>query len=124
MRILPLLFLWVAGALLVAWTAHLPTPYRHGSHPLYEVSLEVLFMAVEIAALISVLRPRTYSRSWRRALGGFLLSLVCFLCALPLGDTAWPYDEVFLLWMLCVVLIMLSLTVWSVVSAMRVRHGT
>jgi peptidoglycan/LPS O-acetylase OafA/YrhL len=124
MRVLPLLVLWVAGAVSVAWTAHLPTPYRHGPYPLYEVSLEILFMAVEIAALVAVLRPRTYSRSWSRALGGFLLSLACFLCALPLGDTAWPYDEAFLLWMLCVVLIMLTLTVWSSVSTLRLRHGT
>ena len=124
MRVLPLLLLWLAGAVYVAWTAHLPIPYRHGGYPLYEVAREVLYMACETVALIATLKPRTYSRSWARALRGFLIALAFFLFAFPLADSAWPYDDAFLLWLLGVAAMMLLVTAWSGIAALRLRHGT
>lgn len=124
-----LIGIWALGAAFVVWYGRLPSPYlvhvRHlpppYPYPTSGVLWVLLFMAIQVAALALLIRPRTYSRSWFRAGLALLVSAAFFIFAGMGAMHAPPYFFAYIWWLLAMVAGSLLLLVWSSFGAFRHR---
>jgi hypothetical protein len=109
---------WVLGSSLVVYGSTLGNPYLtiHGvgldeQHRLGIALTFLLFVTVECAIVAAILRPRSYARSWVRALTAALFLSVChWFFFMPLHQpVAVGFHAMWLLafavtcWILCIV---------------------
>ncbi|WP_339413424.1 hypothetical protein [Pseudomonas sp. EA_35y_Pfl2_R5] len=121
--LLPLIAL--VGMALVIWAGSLPDYWMLrampvGSEAVYPLKPVLIFCAIviaECALLLGLLRPRSYCRSWGRALCASLLALGLALFWLQGALHAPPYYGMHLQWWLAVCLGLLLLTACSAVQA-------
>ena len=84
----------------------------------------VVFMTVQAALLMAVLRPSSYSHSWGRALVALAVSLGFFALGAIGSLHAPPPWGAWLWWLLALVAATVQLSLWSAMSAGRSRAGT
>ena len=109
---------WVLGSALVLYGSTLGNPYltRLGAglteqHRLGIAVTFLIFVTVECAVVAAIVRPRTYTKSWGRALVAALFLSVChWFFFLPLHQpVAAGFHAIWLLalalscWLLCIV---------------------
>jgi hypothetical protein len=131
LRTLLLPFTALAGMALVIWAGSLPDHWMlralpAGSTAPYPLKPVLIFCAIVLAEcglLLALLRPRSYCRSWDRALcaSGLALSLALFWIQGILH--APPYYGMHLQWWLVVSLGLVLLTLYSAVQAWRQRRS-
>ena len=127
---LPLtLLLGVIGAALAGFS---PDPYLEHvrgmppphPYPTTTVLWVTLFMATQASVLFAILRPRSYRRSWGRALVAFLVSLSFLALGIVGAMHAPPPWSIYLLWLLAIGAGTLFLLFWSAVGATKSKAGT
>lgn len=123
---------WLIGVVAVSWSGiatdqyllyvrGLPEPHPY---PLEGVALFVGVITVECAVAWAILRPRSYARSWLRALFAGLFALAA-LVFFAMGLMHSPlYMFVHALWLASCSLALIALTLWSAVGAVRVRNAS
>jgi hypothetical protein len=109
---------WILGAALALYGSTLGNPYlsHHGLNPVeqHRLGLAVSFVflvTVECAVVAAILRPKSYKRSWGRALvAAVLLSILHWFFFLPLHQPAavglhamWLLAMATVCWLLCIV---------------------
>ncbi|MDO9619238.1 MAG: hypothetical protein Q7J43_16355 [Pseudomonas sp.] len=121
----------LAGMALVIWAGSLPDYWMLrampvGSEAAYPLKPVLIFCAIvlaECSMLLAMLRPRSYCRSWGRALCACLLALGLALFWLQGALHAPPYYGLHLQWWLAVSLGLVLLSVYSAVQAWRQRRN-
>ena len=123
-----LLGLWGLFAVLIAFDGTRPDGSFLGHHsedewqyPLYGVSVALAFSLVELAIAWAILRPRSYSRSWKRALaasGVFLALSLGFSATIMHAPLFWV---AYILWLYVVFLVSVVVLIASGVAALRSR---
>ena len=96
-----------------------PHPY-----PFDGVLLFIAVATVECAVVWALLRPRSYSRSWARALFAAILAVAAVLF-FAMGLMHSPlYMFVHALWLTLGALALIALTLWSGVAALRMSNAS
>jgi hypothetical protein len=121
----------LAGIALLIWAGSLPDYWMLrampvGSEAVYPLKPVLIFCAIvlaECSVLLAVLRPRSYCRSWGRALCASVLALGLALVWSQGTLHAPPYYGMHLQWWLVVSLGLVLLTAYSAVQAWR-QHRT
>jgi hypothetical protein len=119
---------WLVGALLV-WDGS-NRGLSNTEHPGYGENLPgeavrtLILLTVEVLVLHGILRPHSYRHSWRRA----LLALAAFapwtFLYFVAGQHAGLINTDHLLWLACIVVSLMWLTMLSVGNAAGLRHPT
>ena len=121
---------WLAGVLAVLYGSSLGNPYLEGRVPLNQQGrLEFAFwfvvaVTVECLVIWVVLRPRTYRRSWGRALSALLVLLaflVLFAMTAMHAPTVWFFH---IYWLALGGVVLFVLFVLAVVGTLRVRSSS
>lgn len=121
----------LVGMALLIWAGSLPDYWMLrampvGSEAVYPLKPVLIFCAIvlaECSVLLAVLRPRSYSRSWGRALCACLLAIGLALFWLQGALHAPPYYGMHLQWWLAVSLGLVLLSGYSSVQAWRHRRN-
>ena len=131
MRYVALPLSWVVAALAIVWAARWPNPYlEHVAHmraphsyPVEGVLWTLGLTCAELVLVTFILRPRTYVRSWIRALVAFGVA-AAFLFLGALGSMhSPPFYTFYLWWLLLVAGSMLLLCIWSSFSAVATTQS-
>ena len=124
-------FAWLIAAIATVWAGFLPNPYLEHvrlmppphPYPTETVVRIVIFMAVQAALLMAILRPARYRHAWGRALAALAVSLGFLGIGAMASMHAPPAFGVYLVWLLFWAALMLLLLMWSVFGAvMRARR--
>ncbi len=121
----------LVGMALVIWAGSLPDYWMLrampvGSEAVYPLKPVLIFCAIvlaECSLLLAVLRPRSYCRSWGRALCASLLALGLALVWIQGTLHAPPYYGMHLQWWLVVCLGLVLLSLYSAAQAWRQRRN-
>ncbi len=125
-----LLSAWFAGVLAVLYGSTLGNPYLEGRVPLDQQGrLEFAFwfvvaVTVECLVIWAVLRPRTYRRSWGRAISALfvlLAFLVLFSMTAMHAPTVWFFH---IYWLALGGVALIALFVLAVVGNLRVPSSS
>lgn len=115
---------WIIGILAVvifgfqenAYLQHVNDIQAVHPYPYKQVGQFILVMSIEIILSWLILRPKSYQRSWGRALGAFVLS-TGFTLWIAMGMMhASPARIALYYWLIAVTIGMLALTLWSLIS--------
>jgi len=98
--------------------------YGPQRYPAEEVSVVGTFMIGETAVAWAILRPRSYRRSWARALIAALLLLLLASWLLSYGMHMPDYYFAHVYWLALGGISLLLLSAWSAKHALRERHAT
>lgn len=115
------------GVVAVALTGCLDNPYLTHvrslppphPYPLSGVLWVMAMMSVHTAAVMAILRLRSWLRSWGRALAATGLSTIFLLIAAQASMHSPPHHTAYLLWLLLMVAALSVLTASSSVAAWR-----
>ncbi|PKM24976.1 MAG: hypothetical protein CVV09_12790 [Gammaproteobacteria bacterium HGW-Gammaproteobacteria-13] len=121
----------LVGMALLVWAGSLPDYWMLrampvGSEAVYPLKPVLIFCAIVLAEcglLLAILRPRSYCRSWGRALCACLLALGLALFWLQGALHAPPYYGMHLQWWLAVSLGLVLLAGYSSAQAWRHRRN-
>jgi hypothetical protein len=116
-------FLALVGVLLVAWEGgrgEWRVPQSQPLYPLDWVAFFAVVITVEAAVLWSILRPRSYSRSWLRAIVAMLVSIGLGFCWSLLLDGGRVWDA-HLRWLGISAVLFLLLGIVSIASVIAGR---
>ncbi|WP_339523185.1 hypothetical protein [Pseudomonas sp. EA_35y_Pfl2_R111] len=121
----------LAGMALVIWAGSLPYYWMLrampvGSEAVYPLKPVLIFCAIvliECGLLLAILRPRSYCRSWGRALCASVLAVGLALFWIQGILHAPPYYSMHLQWWLVVSLGLVLLTAYSAFQAWRQRRA-
>jgi peptidoglycan/LPS O-acetylase OafA/YrhL len=97
---------------------NIPPPHPY---PTATVLWVVLLMTIQAGALIAILRPGSYQRSWGRALVALVVSLGFLVVAAIASMHTPPPFAVYQIWALALAVVMLLLLLWSSINAIRTR---
>jgi hypothetical protein len=121
--------LWLLSLPAYGWSGMSPDTYANAAlriYPSYPVRGVLAFIAVttvELLVLYAIIRPSSYSRSWKRAAAGLLLFFPWLVvCAILLMHQP-PYVFLHFLLLLLVNVILGGLCLFSMVSALT-RQST
>jgi hypothetical protein len=114
--------LWLLSVPLYWWAGTDTDSYAiavlrtHPSYPVRGVLTFIVITTVESLILYAIIRPRTYSRSWKRSLAALLLLFPWLaVCAILLmHQPAYVFMHFF--WLLLITLILCALVVYSLVA--------
>ena len=100
-----------------------PRQRRYGQNWPGDLSTEITLGAWEMLALMLILRPWSYRRSWGRALFALVLAIPWTLFMAMVGMHAGSVNGAHLVWRTVIVLALLVLTTLSAVEAARARRS-
>jgi hypothetical protein len=95
---------------------------RYGHNYAGALGTGLLFVGIELAVLIAVLRPWSYCRSWVRSLGGLVLLVPWTLISLVLSMHSGGVILLHGMWLLLLVVVLTVGLVWSGIAAARARR--
>ena len=113
----------VIGVLLVAWEARLGADPRgplQQPYPILGVGFFAVVIAIEALVVWGILRPRSYDRSWLRALLALLL-VAGFFFGWPSLQDGPRFQHAHFQWLALMAIVLLSLAVVSFASEMARR---
>jgi hypothetical protein len=116
--------MWMLSIPTYLWGGTRPDRYQidvlglHASYPWPGIFAVIAVTTIESAVLYGIIRPRTYRRSWTRALVGLTLFVPWLLASGVLLMHAPLYLFLHFLWVLCVNLILLGLCGVAVVQTL------
>jgi len=118
---------WALFVPLYLWSGTRPDRYMQDvmgvepSYPRSAIATAIAVTAVEAAVVYLVIRPRSYHRSWRRALAALLLFVPWLALSTMTMMHNGPPVFVHLLWDLCVVLTLVGLCLSAALQALLHR---
>jgi len=120
--------LWLLSLPLYFWAGTNPDQYAAavlGTHPLYPMRAvleSIAITAVESLVLYAIIRPKTYSRSWKRAGAALLLFFPWLLICAVLLMHQPPNVFAHFLWLLILNGVLVALCIYSLLVR-TIRHS-
>jgi len=120
--------LWLLSLPAYWWAGMSPDTYANAAlhiYPAYPVRGVLTFIAittVELLVLYAIIRPMTYSRSWKRAAAALLLFFPWLVVCAVLLMHQPPYVFMHFLWLLLFNVILSVICLYSIVAGLT-RHS-
>jgi hypothetical protein len=123
---IPLLALWLVGVAAVVLAAFVPDHAFEQlaellstyAYPFSGVMTVVIAITLEVAALVAILRPRTFHRSWIRAFIALVVACAFLFFSVAAIMDAPFYALIYAKWAFVVVLILFLVAAWATIESL------
>jgi hypothetical protein len=121
----PLLALWLVGVVAVALAAFIPDHafdrlwelLSTYTYPVDGVMTILIAITLEVAALVAILRPRTFRRSWIRAFAALFVACAFLFFSIAAIMDAPLYALIYAKWAFVVAIMLFFLAAWTTIAS-------